>query len=213
MILTLFGDLPPRSFGVIAADPPWRFRTWSETNQSRATSRHYNVMDVDDIKALPVADLAAEDCVLFLWCVNPMLPQALQVMEAWGFTYKTIAFTWAKTTPKTDMSWAPKWHLGLGYWTRANTETCLLGIRGKPQRIARDVRQLLIAPRREHSRKPDEFFAGVEKLVPGPYLELFSRQSRPGWSSWGAEAGKFDLVRKEVVPEPGPLLEIMEAAE
>jgi N6-adenosine-specific RNA methylase IME4 len=186
--------LPRNSFAAICADPPWTFKTWSDTRQTRAAANHYDVMSLDDIGALPVGDLAKDDAALFLWATNPMLPQALNVMEAWGFTYKTVAFTWAKTTKKTDRSWAPKWHIGLGYWTRANTESCLLGVRGNPKRVSQAVRQLIVAPLREHSRKPDEFFAGVEALVPGPYLELFSRQSRPGWSCWGNETTKFNEV-------------------
>lgn len=193
--------LPQQRYAVIVADPPWRFRTWSETNQQRSASRYYDLMTTEDILAMPVADLAADDAVLFLWAINPMLPQAIQTMEAWGFRYKTVAFTWAKTTKRTDASWAPKWHLGLGYWTRANTETCLLGVKGKPKRIGKGVRQLLIAPPREHSRKPDEFFAAVEQLVPGPYLELFARQSRPGWTSWGNQTDKFTSAQPPPVRE------------
>ena len=192
-----FAELPRNAFAAISADPPWRFRTWSDTNQKKSARRYYDLMTTEDVCALPVADLATDNCVLFLWAVNPMLPQALRVMEAWGFTYKTIAFTWAKTTTRTDASWAPKWHIGLGYYTRANTETCLLGVRGSPKRVSKDVRQLLISPRREHSRKPDEFFSSVERLVPGPYLDLFSRQARPGWTAWGNEATKFNKVTPE----------------
>lgn len=190
----MFDALPANHFGAISADPPWRFRTWSETNQNKATSKHYDLMTTEDIMTMPVQDLAAPDCVLFLWAVNPMLPQALEVMEAWGFKFKTVGFTWAKTTTKTEWSWAPKWHIGLGYWTRANTELCLLGIRGKPKRVSKGVRQLLLAPRREHSRKPDLFFQEVERLVDGPYLDLFSREARPGWSAWGNETEKFNEV-------------------
>lgn len=447
-----FGELPHNHFGAIVSDPPWRFRTWSETNQKKSASRYYGLMTLDQIGALPVGDLAAKDCALFLWVINPMIPHALRVMDAWGFcvgvgtrvltrdlrwaaaedlrpgdallgfddevvgdrryyrpstvlstgieylescrvtlqtgetliasedhpwlaqhqnknghpsrmrwvktkellklrpqgggvppvpvlprvapvcvadlsyesgflagafdaegsiaaskggirfsqndnalmaavkdalkrrsydfslydrsaadncnqiylrgglrelmrfmmecrpprllekwqtqnlvsslynlekvrieaveriglrpcvtlmtdtgtyiaegfgahnTYKTVAFTWAKTTTRTDWSWAPKWHAGLGYWSRANTELCLLGTRGKPKRIAKDVRQLVIAPRREHSRKPADVLARVERLVPGPYLDMFSRESRPGWSAWGNEQTKFDRV-------------------
>jgi N6-adenosine-specific RNA methylase IME4 len=123
-----------------------------------------------------------------------MIPHALEVMAAWGFTYKTIGFVWAKTTSRTDMSWAPKYHMGLGYWTRANVEIVLLGVRGKPKRTGKGVRQLIVAPKREHSRKPDEFYERAERLCDGPYLELFSRQSRPGWSAFGNEVGKFDEV-------------------
>lgn len=191
-----FGGLPRGHFRTICADPPWRFRTWSETNQAKSPSKHYDLMTLDDIKALPVASLAADDAVLLLWSVNPMIPHALEVMTAWGFTYKTIGFVWAKTTSRTDMSWAPKYHMGLGYWTRANVEIVLLGVRGKPKRTGKGVRQLIVAPKREHSRKPDEFYERAERLCDGPYLELFSRQSRPGWSAFGNEAGKFDANRE-----------------
>jgi N6-adenosine-specific RNA methylase IME4 len=143
-------------------------------------------MELDAIKALPVADMAAPDCALLLWACNPMLPQALAVIEAWGFKFKTVAFTWAKQSPT-----GKKWHFGLGYWTRQNTEQCLLATRGKPKSTARDVPQLLVAPRREHSRKPDEQYPRIESLVSGPYLEMFARTRRPGWDQWGDEADKF----------------------
>ena len=185
--MNLVGDLRGELFAVIAADPPWRFRTWSETNQSRAASRHYGLMTLDDIRALPVADIAAADCALFLWATNPMLPEALGVISAWGFTYRTVAFTWAKRTP-TDRAW----HMGLGYWNRQNTEQCLLAMRGKPKRLARDVRQLIVAPRREHSRKPEEAYERIEQLLAGPYLDLFSRERRSGWTGWGNEPDRFD---------------------
>jgi len=135
-----------------------------------------------DIKALPVGDWAAADCALFLWITDPSLPQALEVIEAWGFVYKTVAFTWAKTTK--DGAGFP---IGCGYWTRANPEQCLLATRGRPQRLSRAVPQLIVAPRREHSRKPDEVYERIEVLVPGPYLELFARAPREGWHSWGFE--------------------------
>jgi N6-adenosine-specific RNA methylase IME4 len=149
-------------------------------------------MTMEDILALPVAELAAPDAVLLLWAINSMLPQGLKVMEAWGFTYKTVAFTWAKTTPSSEASWAPVYHMGLGYWTRQNTEQCLLGTRGKPKRTGKDVRQLIVSPRRQHSRKPAEFFQSVERLVPGPFLDLFARERRPNWDVWGNEVGVFD---------------------
>lgn len=187
-----FDAVPRQHFRCISADPPWRYRTWSETNQHKSASKHYDLMTTEAIAQMPVSDLATDDCVLFLWAINPMLPHALEVMDAWGFKYSTVAFTWAKTTTKTQFTWAPKWHIGLGHWTRANTELCLLGTRGKPKRNAKDVRQLLLAPRREHSRKPDEFFSEVQRLVSGPYLELFSRTDRPGWSTFGNEVGKFN---------------------
>ncbi len=186
-----FDGLPRHHFGAILSDPPWSWNSWSKTNQDRAAFNYYDVMSLEDLKGLPVADLAADDCVLFLWAINSMLPQAIAVMGAWGFEYKTIAFTWAKRTP-TDKAW----HLGLGYWTRQNSEHCLLGTRGKPKRIARDLRELVIAPRREHSRKPDDVASGIERLVNGPYLELFARETRPGWTSWGHEVTKFDQLKE-----------------
>jgi N6-adenosine-specific RNA methylase IME4 len=189
-----FGSLQRAAYAVILCDPPWRFVTWSAKGQTRAAANHYDVMRLEDIKRLPVVDLAADDCALFLWAINPMLPQALAVMDAWGFTYKTVAFTWAKTTP------GGKWHLGLGYWTRANSELCLLATRGKPKRLAKDVRQLIISVRREHSRKPDEIAASIERLVGGRRCELFARHGRPGWDQWGAEIQKFDRSHHEPPP-------------
>lgn len=173
-------------YGAILADPPWRFRTWSETNQAKAASRHYKLMELDDIKKIPVADMAADNCALLMWACNPMIPQALEVIEAWGFKFKTVVFTWAKQTTT-----GKPWHYGLGYWTRQNTEQCFIATRGKPKATAHDVAQLLVTPRREHSRKPDEQYERIERLVAGPYLEMFARQRRPGWDVWGNEVDKF----------------------
>lgn len=186
-----FAGLKRGHYATIVSDPPWHFRTRSEVRQTRATANHYQVMSIPDICAMPVADLAAKDAVLLLWVVNPMLPQGLDVMKSWGFQFKTIAFTWAKTTTKTDGLWAPKFHMGLGYWSRQNSESCLLGVRGKPKRTGKDVRQLIVAPRREHSRKPEIFYSNVERLVPGPYLDMFSREPRDGWDQFGNQAEKF----------------------
>lgn len=173
--------LPEGKFAAILADPPWRFRTWSETNQRKSASRHYPLMTLDEIKALPMGECAAADCALFLWVIQPMLPQAMAVLEAWGFEFKTVAFVWDKG------------RIGLGYWTRAETEQCWLATRGNPKRRpeATCVRQKIVARPREHSRKPDETHARIERLVAGPYLELFGRQQRPGWTVWGNETDKF----------------------
>ena len=117
-----------------------------------------------------------------MWCVDPMLPEALEVIKAWGFKYKTVGFTWAKQN-KNDMGM----FTGLGYWTRSNPEMCLLATKGKPSRLSKSVRQLIHAPRQEHSRKPDEIYTRIEQLLPGPYVELFARREREGWDSWGNE--------------------------
>ena len=117
-----------------------------------------------------------------MWCVDPMLPEALEVIKAWGFKYKTVGFTWAKQN-KNDLGM----FTGLGYWTRANPEMCLLATKGKPKRISKSVKQLIVSQRQEHSRKPDEVYERIEQLLDGPYVELFARRERKGWDSWGNE--------------------------
>lgn len=189
-------------FRCILADPPWRFNSlWGGRPKkvggnypSRAIDSHYDTLSMQEIKDLPVASVAATDCVLFLWCCWPTIKSAFDVIDAWGFTYKTCAFSWMKAHPKAEET-VP--FMGLGYWTRANTEPCLLATRGKPKRVGTDVRQGIIAPRREHSRKPDEIHGRIERLVDGPRLEMFSRQVRQGWTAWGNEAGKFDGSPKD----------------
>lgn len=173
-------------YGAIMADPPWHFAVRSPKGDGRSASQHYSTMSLQQIKDLPVADWADLDCALFLWAIDPMIPQAIEVMEAWGFSYKTVAFMWAKTNKS-----GSGFFTGMGYWTRANAETCLLGTRGSPKRQAKDVRRLIVAPRREHSRKPDEAAQRVMRLVQGPYLEMFARQRREGWDAWGMEPDKF----------------------
>jgi N6-adenosine-specific RNA methylase IME4 len=140
-------------------------------------------MSQADIEALPVADLAADDCALFMWAVMPQLPEALAVIKAWGFEYKTCAFVWVKQTKDEE-----RFATGMGYWTRANAEVCLLATRGTPQRLNADVHQVVASPRMEHSRKPDEVAARIERLVPGPYLEMFARRPREGWDVWGNQS-------------------------
>ncbi len=190
-------DLPRGRFGAIYADPPWSFRVWNkDTGNGRSAESHYSTMDMDAIAALPVADLAAEDCVLFMWACWPSLPDALAIIESWGFTYKTCGFDWMKAhagqiemfRDDADVQ------VGMGYWTRANSEPCLLATRGKPKRRNADVRMGIIEPRRQHSRKPDCVPARIERLVAGPYLELFARTQRPGWTVWGNQTDKFAEV-------------------
>lgn len=180
-------ELPDGKYRVIYADPPWRFETWSDAGNDRAADNHYPTMDIAAIRALPVADLAAPDAVLFLWAVAPMLPEAMAVIDAWGFIYKTVGFTWAKTTLDGE-----KAIHGTGYWTRANAEVCLLATRGKPSRRAgaTDVAQLVLSPRVRHSEKPEEVATRIEQLVEGPYIELFARTEREGWDAWGHKVGE-----------------------
>ena len=172
-----------KKYSVILADPPWAFRAWSNKGKGRSAEQHYPTMRLEDIKALPVADLAAEDCVLFLWATFPMLKEALEVVEAWGFSYKTVAFTWVKENRK-----SPGLFWGLGYWTRANAEVCLLATRGSPKRQSAAVHQVILSPVEQHSKKPDEVRERIVTLMGDvPRVELFARQQAPGWDVWGNE--------------------------
>lgn len=182
-------------YRAIYADPPWAYNTWNAEGvpTRKLVARgmapaHYPVMKLDEIAALPVKDLADKDCCLFLWATWPRLEWALAVGQAWGFRYVTDAFLWTKLTPNSGNSFMPKYHFGLGYWTRANTEPCLLFTKGNPKRLNNDVAQLIVSPVGRHSAKPLETYERIERLVEGPYLELFARKrERAGWHYWGNE--------------------------
>ena len=183
----------PGHYRVIYADPPWSFATYSRKGKGRSPDAHYDCMDLAAIKRLPVAGWAHPDAVLLLWATDPLLDKALEVIEAWGFAYKTVGFYWAKLNKGTSaVASEADFFTGLGFWTRANPEPCLLATRGRPRRRSGAVRKLVVAPRREHSRKPDEMYERIEALLEGPYLELFARGSRPGWDAWGLQTGLFD---------------------
>lgn len=178
-----------RKFSVIYSDPPWEFKVYSGKGKQRSAERHYDTMSLDDIRALPLEALAAPNCALFLWAVMPELPGALELIKAWGFSYKMAAFTWIKQNRGGEGIFT-----GMGYWTRANAELCLLATRGSPMRLAMDVPQVIMAPVREHSRKPDETPPRIERLLAGPYLEMFAREERPGWTTWGNEIERGEFV-------------------
>lgn len=182
-------EIPGGPYGVIYADPPWTFATYSKNGKGRSAETHYGCMSLGDIEALPVAKSAMENCVLLLWTTDPMLEKALGVVRAWGFSYKTIGFTWVKQNKSGN-----GFFTGMGFWTRANPEHCLLATRGKPRRKSASVQRLIVSPRREHSRKPDEAYDRIERLCPGPYLEMWARQNRSGWDSCGNETGLFDIA-------------------
>lgn len=190
--MNAFGNLKANHYGAILADPPWTFETWSAKGEGRSPRQHYSTMSLRQIARLPVEEIAAPDCVLFMWSTWPHLKSALWLIGAWGFTYKTCAFDWMKADPYQLFADDTTPTMGSGYWTRANTEPCLLATRGKPKRIKADVRMGIIAPRREHSRKPDGVHERIERLVAGPYAELFARQERAGWDVWGNETTKFN---------------------
>ena len=182
-------------YRAIVADPPWSFLTRSDKGKDRSPEQHYDCMTLDEIKTMPVKEIAAKDCVLVMWIIDTHLQMALDVIDAWGFTFKTKAFTWVKTNKTPGEALDPSsYFTGMGFWTRANPEDALLATTGSPKRNdgGKGVRRLIVAPRREHSRKPDEVLERVETLVPGPYCELFSRTTRPGWDAMGNEVGKFD---------------------
>lgn len=179
-----------KKYTVLYADPPWRYRN---KPNGRSPESHYPTMKTEDICALPVQALAAEDCALFLWVTMPMLFEAQKVLAAWGFRYKTVAFVWVKQNRKgSGIFW------GMGYWTRANAELCLLATRGRPQRRAKNIHQVIISPVEEHSKKPEEARQRIEALLGEvPRLELFARRPSPGWDVWGNEV-ESDVVLKNL---------------
>ena len=197
-----FPGLHARGFGAILIDLPWPYDTYSAKGEGRSAKRHYSTMSIAEIKALPIAAYAARDCWLFNWCPAPSTKFLTEVMEAWGFKFSGLAFSWVKVTKNAgltplSLTAAPgamsQWHMGLGHSTRANIELCWLGSRGQPHRRDKGVRELIVSPVREHSRKPDEIYGRIERYCAGPYLELFARQRWPGWSSWGNQIEKFHI--------------------
>lgn len=180
-------------YGAIMADPPWSYKDKARAGR-RGAEYKYPTMAISDIAALPVADLAAPNCALFLWVTWPQLPAGLQVIDSWGFEYKTIAFTWIKTTKTGKLAW------GMGNWTRANSEPCLLGIKGKPKRVDAGVHSVIMSQRREHSRKPDEVRERIVQLLGDvPKIELFARQKVSGWDCWGNEVERDIDIKNKVI--------------
>lgn len=179
--------LPNGKWRVIYADPPWAFQTYSGPAVPARGVQPYHTMTLDDLKALPVADVAEDDCMLFLWVLDSMIPQAIELAASWGFPrYIKVGFNWCKP------------NMGMGYWSRNDTELCLMFARGRPgPRLNADVRQRIGAPEGRHSEKPIDTYQKIEKLIAGPYLELFAREDacayiakgwREGWTPWGLEA-------------------------
>lgn len=169
--------LPTGPFRVIVADPPWPYESRAADPTHRAANP-YPDMTLEDICNLPVEPMAAEESVLWLWTTNAFLRESFLVVRAWGYQYKTC-LTWAKD------------RMGTGDWLRGQTEHCLMAVRGRPVVTLTNQTTLLRGPMREHSRKPDEFYAMVDALCPGSKLEMFSREPREGWVAWGAEPQKF----------------------
>lgn len=176
---------PNKKYGVILADPPWKFKTFSAKGiTAKGAESHYSCMPINDIKTLPVSDIADKDCFLFMWATFPMLPEALETMSAWGFKYKTGA-SWHKKTKN------GKTAFGTRYIFRCAAELLLVGTRGHPKTLNKSTRNVLQGVVREHSRKPDEQYSLIESLCGGERIELFARQHRAGWDCWGNETEKF----------------------
>jgi len=174
-----------KKYNIIYADPPWSYRDKRDKHPRLCggASAHYNTMTVEEIKNLPVNKLADDNCMLFIWVTFPNLQEGLDVIKAWGFTYKTLGFSWIKTNKKNG-----KPFFGIGYYTKSNCEVCLIGVKGKPIVVSNKVSSVIIAPREEHSKKPDIVRDKIVELCGDlPRIELFARQKVEGWDVWGNE--------------------------
>jgi|TARA_B110000858_G_C17507584_1_gene338926 N6-adenosine-specific RNA methylase IME4 len=173
---------PKKTFKIIYCDPAWKFKTWSKKGNKK--SPKYDLMEIEDIKKLPVNKIADKNCFLFIWVTYPLLQEGLDTIKAWGFNYRTCAFSWIKKNKKAETLF-----MGLGYYTRSNSEICLLATKGKPKRVSNNVRQVVIDRIREHSRKPDCVRNKIVELCGDlSRIELFARQKGfKGWEAWGNE--------------------------
>lgn len=181
MYYTDLTAIPTGRYHVIYADPCWTYKDKALAGH-RGAGCHYPLLTDQALQALPIRTLTTPDALCFMWVTMPKLAEGLALMAAWGFTYKTVAFTWVKRNRRT-----PTWFWGMGRWTRANAELVLLGTKGHPQRASASVHSVLDDPLGPHSRKPDTCRTRIEKLVPPTYtkLELFARGGSVGWDSWG----------------------------
>ncbi len=183
-----FGRLVPRAYSLIFIDPPWHFITRSKRGESKSPQAKYRTMTIDDIAALPVADLAADDCLLWMWATAPMVDRQMEILKGWGFDFSSSG-VWVKTTVNGRLGF------GTGYTFRNCHEIILLGTRGSPEIKSKSVRSVIMAQAREHSRKPDEAYAAARAMIPyGRAADVFSRERRPTWEGFGDEFGKFDTA-------------------
>lgn len=171
-----------KKYNIIYADPPWLYNDKALAGNRGACCK-YEVMNVEDIKNLPIHKITEDDCILFLWVTFPMIQEGLDVIKAWGFKYKTVGFNWVKKNKRSN-----SWFWGMGNWTRSNSEICLIGIKGKPQRYSAKVHQIIDTPIESHSKKPDIIREKIVELCGDlPRIELFARQKIDKWDSWGNE--------------------------
>lgn len=200
---------PRRRYGTILADPPWPTGMWQEGFSNKEThpnamrggtieaaidrikekpgSSFYTTMSMSAICSLPVSRILKDDALVFIWVIETHLRDAFDLIDSWGLKYVCVAFIWGKVSVSDASRPAP----GMGYWTRKCGEICLMAKRGKPKRINKSVTQLVLEPRRGHSRKPDAVPDVIRTMSSGPYLELFAREKREGWDAWGNETEKF----------------------
>ena len=174
-----------KKYGIIYADPPWKYnsRANHKTRFRGGACGHYDLMSMEEIKALPLQEISADNCALFMWCTFPYLDEQIKLFKHWGFKYRTLGFSWIKTNPKNG-----KPFFGVGYYAKSNAEVCLLGTKGKMKPVSNSVSSCVIAPRREHSRKPDEVRERIVQLFGDlPRIELFARENTEGWDVWGNE--------------------------
>lgn len=178
-----------KRYQIIYADPPWAY---NDRGCRGSADGHYQTMGVDDIKNLKIHSICSENCILFLWATYPYLIEAFEVIKAWGFTYKTLAFQWVKLNKS-----GSGYFFGIGHWTRSNTECCLLAIKGKPKPISKKISQLVIAPRSRHSAKPAIVREKIVELMGDiPRIELFAREQSPGWDTWGDECNRDVILER-----------------
>lgn len=181
-----------KKYNVIYADPPWSYQQWCNKKQGAAIA-HYETMKQKDIEELPVERIADKNCILFMWATFPKLQEALATIKAWGFEYKTIGFCWVKRNKNGS------WFKGIGFYTKSNSEVCLIATKGKPPKksVHHTVSQLVETVREEHSKKPDEVRKRIVEFTGDvPRIELFARQAATGWDCWGNEVGKFEEVNE-----------------
>ena len=173
-----------KKYDVIYADPPWSYKVWSDKGKGRSAESHYPTMQKEDIQRLPIKDISAKNSVLFLWVTAPCLIEGIELISAWGFTYKTVAFTWVKQNKRSDGIFT-----GMGYYTRANAEYCLLATKGKVlERKSHSVSSVVISHIERHSKKPNEVRERIVELFGDiPRIELFAREQADGWDCWGNE--------------------------
>lgn len=172
-----------KKYNIIYADPPWSYRVWQ--NGMATANSHYKTMKIEEIIAMKdtIQKISEKDCILFLWVTFPCLLEGVKTLREWGFKYKTCGFTWVKRNKVSDT-----WMLGLGYWTRANAEICLIGTKGKIKRASNKVSQIVDTHREEHSKKPAIVRSRIVELMGDlPRIELFARQTTEGWDCWGNE--------------------------